>query len=694
MTASSSWHRRLGHRLTTVEARQAPWTVALRNAAGVTLPLAVGLVLGHTGAGLAMAVGALTVMFSDQPGPYALRLKRLLLASAAGALAALVGFSLGAETAVVLPLVCAWVFVACLLVALGPAATRVGLTSIIVLLITSSRHELGPALSASGLIFAGGAFQTLLAVLSWPFDRHRPQRQMLASALDALALAVRGAADNAAPPPESATINNLQADLVDRNSQRSSAEERFFVVVREYDQIRLALVAMEQSVDRLDAAARALLQDWADDVARVLELAAESSRHPRTLVSPSAAVARMNAGVSHLQRQLGGGDATPAARELADAVDKLARHVRVVARNCRSPTGAARSATGTPAAPPVRLQTDRPGNILRANLDWHSTAFRHALRCTFVVTASLALVRWLDIPHGYWLPMTTAIVLKPDFSATVVTGVLRMAGTLVGLLLMSLLLAYVLQSEIARIASMGVLCFAFRDFAPRHYGIGITALSGMLVLMLALAGEPAMPVVVTRALATSGGCIVALAAYLAWPSWERRRVHLALAGMLEGWSEYLDSLRRDDQTTHGSARRNARARRSDAQASLQRLRQEPRTGEGLLANGEAFLIAGNRLARAAMQLDALLLQQPDLRAHPSLQALLEALARHTHELGARLHDTHLPYPPPAATRNIDTLAAALDDGAPHPALPEIGERFRAITATLDSIVAELEPSRR
>ncbi|MGA7296373.1 MAG: hypothetical protein WBW92_02530, partial [Rhodanobacteraceae bacterium] len=59
----------------TVQERQAPWTVALRNTAGVVLPLALGLSSGHPQAGLGMTVGALTVMFSDQPGAYAARFR-------------------------------------------------------------------------------------------------------------------------------------------------------------------------------------------------------------------------------------------------------------------------------------------------------------------------------------------------------------------------------------------------------------------------------------------------------------------------------------------------------------------------------------------------------------------------------------------------------------------------------------------
>ena len=63
--------------------RDVPVRVALRNAAAVVMPLAIGIPLGQTGAGLAIATGALNTMFTDQPGPYRLRMQRMLMAAVA-----------------------------------------------------------------------------------------------------------------------------------------------------------------------------------------------------------------------------------------------------------------------------------------------------------------------------------------------------------------------------------------------------------------------------------------------------------------------------------------------------------------------------------------------------------------------------------------------------------------------------------
>ena len=54
---------------------------ALRNTAGVVLPLIVGYAAGMPRGGLAVAIGALNVSYSDGSDPYAARAKRMLLVS-------------------------------------------------------------------------------------------------------------------------------------------------------------------------------------------------------------------------------------------------------------------------------------------------------------------------------------------------------------------------------------------------------------------------------------------------------------------------------------------------------------------------------------------------------------------------------------------------------------------------------------
>src|SRR5690606_41301339 len=102
-----------------------------------------------------------------------------------------------------------------LLVALGPVAARVGLTSMIVMLVTADMHVAtvhAPGVAA--LIFAGGLLQMLMAVAAWPLQRYRPERFALATVLRQLSDVARNRPDAAPPPPVSTIGRASRRDSV------------------------------------------------------------------------------------------------------------------------------------------------------------------------------------------------------------------------------------------------------------------------------------------------------------------------------------------------------------------------------------------------------------------------------------------------------------------------------------------------
>src|SRR3546814_1274227 len=159
--------------------RDVPFRVALRNTIAVVAPLAVGLAIDQVPAGLAMTIGAINTMFTDQPGPYRQRMQRMLMASTVAGLSALVGILVGGQT---------WLFVLAaalaglfggLLVALGPGVARGGLRSMIVLVVDADLQvPIVHAPAVATLIFAGGVLQSRMAVAAWQLQRRSDERRV------------------------------------------------------------------------------------------------------------------------------------------------------------------------------------------------------------------------------------------------------------------------------------------------------------------------------------------------------------------------------------------------------------------------------------------------------------------------------------------------------------------------------------
>ena len=100
-------------------------SLALRNTAGVVIPLVVGFVLGMPRGGLAMASGALNVSYSDGHDPYPQRARRMLASTAWCAIAIFLGAITGHRNIEAVFVATAWAFIAGMLVAIGTTAADV-----------------------------------------------------------------------------------------------------------------------------------------------------------------------------------------------------------------------------------------------------------------------------------------------------------------------------------------------------------------------------------------------------------------------------------------------------------------------------------------------------------------------------------------------------------------------------------------
>ena len=595
-------HHPLLHTLLQTGKRDVPAVVALRNTAAIVLPLAVGALTDHLAAGLGVSAGALNTMFVDQPGPYRLRLQRMLLAALASGFAAFAGSVLGQWPATLLPAVALWGFGAALLVAIDAHATRVGLTSLILLVIMGAEpHSAPQALPAALLIFVGGLLQTLFAIAAWPLQRYRPERLALAQAFRELAdFARTDAADDVAValPP---SLNDVQALLFGAGRARGRAVEAFRVLAQLSERMRLELFALAHQQETCDQpevrAALASARNHAADVLTAIAIALEQAATPQsaaTLDAYAQAVARIES-------------APPSADvDIANArIAALGGQLRAAVRNgdtagSRGEIRAQRAEFRLPRA----LRSANPLATLRANLRLSSPACRHAIRYGVCVTVALALSHVLPLSRGYWMPMTVAIVLKPDFGATWRYGLLRVAGTLGGLLLTTAVLHFGGVGNFwMSLALMAVLCFAFRELATVHYGIAVVCLTGTVVILLSFYGIPAAASVHARAIDTALGSALALLAYLLWPTWERGREREVLARMLDAYRNYLMAVLRGDTQARHSTRIDSRTARSAAQASLDRLRGEP-ASRANVPRAEALVAQANRVVRAAMMLEA------------------------------------------------------------------------------------------
>jgi uncharacterized membrane protein YccC len=323
-------------------------------------------------------------------------------------------------------------------------------------------------------------------------------------------------------------------------------------------------------------------------------------------------------------------ESTEFAAEIASAVDVLAGQLRLVVQLAgNSITPGMEEFAKHELAPPWKLRLTGSPATLRANLDPSSGVCRHAIRLAVCVALADAIGRSISWERSYWLPMTVAVVLKPDFTTTISRGVLRLLGTYAGLIIATLLYHVIPDGVITPVLLVGIFMFFLRWIGPANYGVFTVAISGLIVFLIAETGVPPAQAVVQRFLNTTAGGVFALIAYALWPTWERKTVSDSMADMLDACREYFHAV--SQRMTHNDAkldaaldetRREWRRVRSSAEASVDRVASEPGTSAAKLDCLTSMLASSHALVHAVMGLEAGIAQ---LAAQPPAEAF-EAFA--------------------------------------------------------------------
>ena len=199
-----------------------------------------------------------------------------------------------------------------------------------------------------------------------------------------------------------------------------------------------------------------------------------------------------------------------------------------------------------------------------------------------VLGIAMVLARHFAADRGYWIPLTAAIVLKPDFQTTFVRGFARIGGTILGAIIATLVLAALRNNASLEVA--GILLatgIAYLTFFP-NYAIFTVAITSFVVLVLHMRGLPGTTTIDARLLDTLGGGALAMVGYLVLPSWERQRTRALLADLIEAQRDVaaaiLDAYAKpspDRKRAIARARNAAWQARTAVESSIDRSRQEP-----------------------------------------------------------------------------------------------------------------------
>ncbi|MFC9222050.1 FUSC family protein [Streptomyces hygroscopicus] len=595
--------------------------VAIRGACGVALIIGMALWLGSPTLAVSAAFGAFsagiaTFQRSWRPRPW------LALAAAAGlAVSTFLGYLAASHTATFVLMLAVWTLLTGMSWAVGPVSGLVSTQMVAVMLVTVTlpTSVLG-ALGHALLIGLGGVVQALLIVL-FPVRPWGVQRDALADALTAVAdYARRLRHDPMAPfDPKPLMEARSAAALTPRQARRRPRQLRGYRLLAE--RIRPVLASLADPVVGApeEGPERDRVRELLAATGTVLDAVAHAIRHGRPVRVPSDAMSVLQ--VPEEGPKLSGPARRAALRLIslvADVVEASEEPVEEVSAEGRT----------------VHRFLPRPGipgtvaaalRAIRREARWSSPVLRHAVRLCAVATSGYLLSTALPLGHAYWAPLTSTMVLRPDFAQTYSRGIARFLGTLAGVLVGGGLVALVHPGPYPS-AVLAVLCVLSMYLLLRTGFIVTSAcVSAYVVFLLSIPGEAWAQTVQARVALTLLGGVIAMAAYAVFPAWETPRLRDRLADWLAANGSFATAV--FDAYAHPADRRprqvrdallDARAARAAWERSEAQAHREPVRHRGLSRHAaRAAQTALSTMGRVVMLLEAHL---PERDAAPSEEA--------------------------------------------------------------------------
>jgi len=558
-----------------------------------------GVLFGRPAMALA-ATGALYASIVDQPGPLDLKARIFALDIAAAAIVTLLASLTGGTPWLLGPLIALIGFATGMLVAYGKRAVGLGVAAVLALLFGMATHKAPFSVQlVHTAVFAGGgiAYALIALALNWILD-DRIRQLYLGEALLALSRYIAAKAAlydlNIKQKDSLAALVNAHADLVDR---LQSARDMIFSGRRTERRARwiASLIAL------LDAFDTVLSSD-----ADIETLRASSHHHlMRRLHTLIAALAED-------VRQLGLGFVTPARPvELDDQSEQLKAIGEEIARiskgieSANEPqdvfafratwhkltqtSGRLVRLTDVLAGrrPPIPVSDDldlqrfmkiesASPQILKAQINYASPVFRYALRLSLAMTTGYLLT--LILPqyiHGGWVMLTTALIMRANYSTTRRRRDDRVLGNLAGCIVTMLLVRFLPGDALS--ACVVVAIGVSHAFGTVNYRITAFAACISALLQLHAIAPLSQPLLFERIFDTLVGAGLAWGFSYVFPAWEWRNVPRYIKGLMIADRDYaVQALTREPSD---QAIRLARKRAHDMAAVLcttvQRLIDEP-----------------------------------------------------------------------------------------------------------------------
>ena len=253
---------------------------------------------------------------------------------------------------------------------------------------------------------------------------------------------------------------------------------------------------------------------------------------------------------------------SPGARALCEA---LKGAVRIV-------TGKQVSDAELPSKPGLR---ERVGSFI-AKIRGGREIRVFALRLMASIGVAAVFSEVVPVERSYWVVLTVAIVLRPDFGSVFARGLQRGIGTIVGAVAGAIILAIV-PYGLWLLVPAAVLAALLPWGRLVNFGLMLTFLTPLIVVLLDLQSRSGWRLAEDRLVDTLLGCAIALLiGYAPWPGSWQAHLPQRFAEAVSRVARYTEQALAENSPDRSRLRRETSRYLSDLRTEFQRALSEPK----------------------------------------------------------------------------------------------------------------------
>lgn len=541
----------------------------LRITAGILIPALVLNYFGHLATGTIVSLGALGVTVTDNPGPIQHRRNGMLACS-------FIIFLVSYITALIAPypvllginivIIC---FVFSMIGVFGARASSIGLAALLVMVLSLRQSHIGvDPLINSLLILAGGLWYTLLSLLLYSFRPFKLIKQELGDCFLETAeyLRIRSQFYGEAVDYEDVYQQMLQQQIKLQDKQNLIRELLFKSrnIIKETTNTGRTLVVIFVEIVDLFERVTTSYQDYkalhtyfqgTDILQRfrrlILALVKEINLTGVAIKSdrpafPSNSLKDLLKDTKLYYRQYvadhrnaGNVAGFISLRHIFDNIEDMVERIHVIQLYTTYKRKINKSYS--------ELDYDRfiskqniEFRLFANNLSLKSNTFRHAVRVSIAALSAYIVSIFFPLGHGYWIMMTTIIILRPNYALSKKRNIQRVLGTIAGAVIGMVILIFV-EDKSTLFALMIFFMIATYTTIRRNYLWGVVLLTPYVLLLFHLISPlPFMTALYDRLLDTGiGSAIAFLASFFLVPSWEKEQINTTMCTAISDNKDYF-----------------------------------------------------------------------------------------------------------------------------------------------------------